>query len=138
MGILDNLNANGTVKPAARNTKNTDRADLPKSKFWLNVGYEAEDGRFVNLSQGIALDNIEALKTDTNNEEFNELRASQNELAEDLVREAEGMQPGEERVVYLQVRLRRISERTAADPKTSRYARKDRAPLTAPVAASEE
>lgn len=136
MGILDQLNSNGTAKTEARTARsggnNANRSDLPKAKFWMNVGYEV-DGRFVNIPLGIPLDTQEPLRTDTNNEEFNELRASQNELLEDLMAEAEKMQPGEERIVPLQIRLRRVTERVAADPTTSRFARKERGPLTMAV-----
>lgn len=108
-----------------KNTPAQAGTDRPKSQFWLNIGYsvtvQGEDGqeqRFVSLAQGIALDNIEAQKTNTNNAVFNQFRAAQNDLAESLINKAKTLKPGEEVIIAtgdngLSIQLRRVKEEAA-------------------------
>ena len=101
----------------------------PKAQFWLNIGYVAnegtEDEKFISLPTGIPLDTQEHLPTNSSNADFRALRCAQNDLLEQLVAFAEGLEPGEEGVIQLQVQLRRVKEEAApiaADE--NKYARK--------------
>ena len=99
--------------------------DRAKAQFWLNVGYVSEvkdeDGtyRFVSLAQGIPLDNIEALPTNSRNQGFAQFRQAQNELRDDLLAEAKKLKPGED-VIFdggpngLSIQLRRVQDEQAA------------------------
>lgn len=114
---------------ATNNNAASNSADRPKAKFWLNVGYTAnegtEDAKFISLPTGIPLDTQEPLSTKSSNEDFRAMRCAQNDLLEQLVAFAEGLEPGEEGVIQLQVQLRRVKEEAApiaADE--NKYARK--------------
>lgn len=99
--------------------------DRAKAQFWLNVGYVSdvkdEDGtyRFVSLAQGIPLDNIESLPTNSRNQNFAHFRQAQNELRDDLMEEARKLKPGED-VIFeggpsgLTFQLRRVQDEQAA------------------------
>ena len=99
--------------------------DRPKSRFWLNIGYDSgvanEDGkgtRFVALPAGIPLDGQEKLPTNSRNREFAAFQAARNDLMEQLMAVAESLQPGEEKLLNLQVQLRRVND-DMAEPDTA-------------------
>lgn len=124
MGILETLNngkAPATNRAQRRAGNNGEKRET--SKFWLNAGYETGEGRFVPLAYGIPLDNIEDLKTSGQNEEFVALRHAQNELKDDLLAEAAKLQPGQEVVIQLQVRLRRANEAMDIAPESNPFRR---------------
>lgn len=105
------------------------KADKPKAQFWLNVGYVAnegtEDAKFISLPTGIPLDTQEPLPTNSSNEDFRAMRCAQNDLLAQLIEFAEGLEPGAEGVIQLQVQLRRVKA-PAEDikPDENKYARK--------------
>lgn len=114
---------------ASNNNAASNNAERPKAKFWLNVGYTAnegtEDAKFISLPTGIPLDTQEPLSTKSSNEDFRAMRCAQNDLLEQLIEFAESLEPGAEGVIQLQVQLRRVKEETApiaADE--NKYARK--------------
>lgn len=114
---------------AYTNNAASNSADRPKAKFWLNVGYTAnegtEDAKFISLPTGIPLDTQEPLSTKSSNEDFRAMRCAQNDLLEQLVAFAEGLEPGEEGVIQLQVQLRRVKEEAAPIAAgENKYARK--------------
>lgn len=100
--------------------------DRPKAQFWINVGYSVNvnvtgpDGkdvveqRFVSMPIGIPVDTQEELKTNTRNVEWNMLQQARNELVHELIDAGGELQPGEERIVNLQVQLRRVKDEAAA------------------------
>lgn len=105
------------------------KSDRPKAQFWLNIGYTAnegtEDAKFISLPTGIPLDTQEPLNTKSSNEDFRAMRCAQNDLLEQLLDFAKGLEPGQEGVIQLQVQLRRVKEDVApiaADE--NKYARK--------------
>lgn len=107
------------------------KADRPKSQFWINIGYDSgvtdEQGnmRFVSLAVGIPLDGQERLPTNSRNHEYAAFQAARNDLYEQIMAAAQTLQPGEEKLLNLQVQLRRINEETAEiDPSTNVFARK--------------
>lgn len=135
MGIMDQITKEATNRQNRVNNRGaSNNADLPKAKFWLNVGYEMND-KFVNLPLGIPLDTQELLSTNGNatTEEailYNELRAAQNGLLEQFVAAAEELEPGEQMVVFeqeisegvkMQARIRRVMEKTAIESTESRF-----------------
>lgn len=107
----------------------TAKAEKPKAQFWLNIGYVAnegtEDAKFISLPTGIPLDTQEALPTNSSNEDFRAMRCAQNDLLEQLIEYAQGLEPGEEGLISLQVQLRRVKA-PAEDikPDENKYARK--------------
>lgn len=108
-------------KPAAT-TKPAATATRPKSQYWLNIGYDSgvigEDGKskFVSLPAGIPLDGQEPLPTNSRNAEFSAFQAARNNLMEQIQAAAEALAPGEEKMLNLQIQLRRINEDAAELP----------------------
>lgn len=88
----------------------------PKSQFWLNIGYDSgvagEDGKskFVSLPAGIPLDGQERLPTNSRNAEFSAFQSARNNLMDQIQAVAEALAPGEEKILNLQIQLRRINE----------------------------
>lgn len=95
--------------------------DRPKAQFWINVGYPVDveiDGgttetRFVSMPMGIPVDTQEELKTNTGNAEWNMLQQARNALVQLLTETGKELKPGEERIVNLQVQLRRVKDESA-------------------------
>lgn len=95
-----------------------DRKDQPKAQVWINLGYEVQvpvegggtEPRFVGLPVGIALDTQKPIDIKTRSPELAQLQAHQNQLLADLQSYAEGLAPGEETLVNLQIQLRRVKE----------------------------
>lgn len=98
-------------------------SDRVKAEYWLNIGYvsnvkDEETGtmRFVSLSQGIPLDTIETLQTNSRNKQFAYFQQARNELRDDLLEEAKkSLKPGEDMVFEagpngLTFQLRRVAE----------------------------
>ena len=122
MAITANTNRTFGARSNAAAAPSDDRA---KAQFWLNVGYVSnvkdEDGtyRFVSLAQGIPLDSIESLPTNSRNQNFAHFRQAQNELRDDLMEEARKLKPGED-VIFeggpsgLAFQLRRVQSEQAA------------------------
>jgi hypothetical protein len=98
---------------SARNAAN----DRPKAEVWLNIGMEAptivdgEDSpRFISLPAGIPLDTMEHLPTNSRNKLFAEFQSARNDLHDQIMEFAKGLEPGQEVIIPLQVQLRRVSE----------------------------
>ena len=109
----------------ARSSAAAPSDDRAKAQFWLNVGYVSkvkdEDGtyRFVSLAQGIPLDNVETLATNSSNQNFAYFRQAQNELRDDLLAEAKQLKPGEDMILEagpsgLTFQIRRVRDEQAA------------------------
>lgn len=108
------------------NNTNTTAQDRPKAEFWLNVGYSSdtkdEDGtyRFVSLSQGIPLDTIEDLPTNSSNSMFAAFQGARNDLRDQLLSVAKELDPGQATLVAedsstgLCIQIRRVREEIAA------------------------
>ena len=94
----------------------------PKSQFWLNIGYDSgvagEDGKskFVSLPAGIPLDGQERLPVNSRNAEFSAFQSARNNLMEQIEAVAADLAPGEERMLNLQIQLRRINDEAAEAP----------------------
>lgn len=107
------------------------KEELPKAKFWLNLGYESpvaeEDGskRFVSLPLGLPLDTQEPVKIAGKNKDWQAFQAARNGLLAQLMELAETLQPGEDAVFTMEVQLRRVSEGdVVVDEATNKYAAK--------------
>lgn len=99
-----------------KNTANKSAKDeLPKSQFWLNMGYTVEgageDGEdvFISLPFGQPLDPMEHVRTSSKNENYRLQQMARNELLDQLNELAKSLEPGEEIIVPLQIQLRRIN-----------------------------
>lgn len=94
----------------------------PKAQFWLNIGYDSgvqdESGgtKFVSLPVGIPLDNNEKLPTNSRNAEFAAFQAARNDLMEQVMAVAGNLAPGEEKLLNLQIQLRRVNDEAAEIP----------------------
>jgi hypothetical protein len=83
-------NANIMDFTAAGNRNNNVRRDrngeeLPKSQLWLNFGYVAQNGSFIALPSGVAVDTMREADTRGQNEEFVKKSLASNALEVKLV-----------------------------------------------------
>ena len=97
--------------------------DLPKSQFWLNVGYDVkvkneetneDETVFISLPMGIALDSMQPVKTNSSNKRFTKIQQARNSLAEQIMEHCKTLQPGETSNIQLQIQVRRIAEEQSA------------------------
>ena len=93
-----------------------------KALLWLNVGYVSdvkdEDGtnRFVSLPLGIPVDSMEALPTNSRNQEYAMFQQARNDLLAQIMEVAKGVKPGEAKILNLQIQLRRVNDESASAP----------------------
>lgn len=130
-------NAINITKPvfAAKTAAATGTA-RPKAQIWMNLGYEiqvpATDGtmetRFINLPMGLPLDTMEEVATTSTNEVFAAMQIAKNDLLKQLLAAAADLTPGGERIVNLQVQMRRVNDAAAnvqlTDPAVNPFLRK--------------
>lgn len=112
---LDFKNAFPQSAPSAAGT--TNKSDRPTAQFWLNVGYdsgvvdpETGESKFISLPLGIPVDTQEHLKANGKNREFAQFQAARNDLLDQIMAHANQLEPGESKLVNLQIQLRRVSE----------------------------
>ena len=108
----------------------------PKAQIWMNLGYEiqvpATDGtmetRFINLPMGLPLDTMEEVATTSTNEVFAAMQIAKNDLLKQLLAAAADLPAGGERIVNLQVQMRRVNDAAAnvqlTDPAVNPFLRK--------------
>ena len=94
--------------------------DKPKAQFWINVGYEVQvqagdqvETRFVSLATGIPVDTQEKLATNSRNAEYAAFQHARNNLHDQIMEAAAALSPGEERMLNLQIQLRRVNDEMA-------------------------
>lgn len=107
-----------------------------KAQIWMNLGYEiqvpATDGtmetRFINLPMGLPLDTMEEVATTSTNEVFAAMQIAKNDLLKQLLAAAADLPAGGERIVNLQVQMRRVNDAAAnvqlTDPAVNPFLRK--------------
>lgn len=102
----------------------------PVANFWLNIGYVAEgagdDGedRFVSLPVGIPVDTMEPVSVNSRSDSYREFQSARNDLYEQVMAVAKNLKPGEDKILNLQIQLRRIGEeRGPVAAEQNRYAR---------------
>ena len=111
-----------TPQKSLLNQQANAKDELPKSEFWLNVGYSVdtknEEGHnetvFISLPMGIALDSMKPVKTTSSNKRFQHIQQARNSLAEQIMEFCKTLQPGETGNLNLQIQVRRVSEEAAA------------------------
>lgn len=121
----------------SRSNNTTSAQDRPKAEFWLNIGYisdtKDEDGtfRFVSLAQGIPMDTIEDLSTNSSNSMFAAFQGARNDLRDQLLDVAKELDPGQATYVAedpktgLCIQIRRVREEVSAPTGSSNpYAKK--------------
>lgn len=103
----------------------------PQAELWINIGYTSDiqddQGQpyFISLAQGVPLDTLEELPTNSRNDKFAAFNAARNDLQEQLMAFAEQLQPGEARTIQLEVQLRRKNAPAAPiDPAKNPMVRK--------------
>ena len=113
MGLYDNAETTSTAsqnRAERRANRGGPASDKPKAQFWANIGeYDEDMGRFINLAYGIPLDAIEDVP-ESGSDEWREFRAEQNFLRDDVLADLQDMEPGEERILNLQIRVRRVKD----------------------------
>jgi hypothetical protein len=131
-------NAINLTKPVfpSKASKAADGTVRPKAQIWLNLGYEvqvpADDGtmetRFINLPMGLPLDTMEEVPTTSTNEVFAAMQIAKNDLLKQLLAAAADLPSGGERIVNLQVQMRRVNDSAANvslnDPTVNPFLRK--------------
>ena len=130
-------NAISITKPVfAAKTAATPATARPKAQIWMNLGYEiqvpATDGtmetRFINLPMGLPLDTMEEVATTSTNEVFAAIQIAKNDLLKQLLTAAADLPAGGERIVNLQVQMRRVNDAAAnvqlTDPAVNPFLRK--------------
>ena len=131
-------NAINISKPvfAAKSTAAAPANARPKAQVWMNIGYEIEvpstegtmETRFINLPMGLPLDTMEEVPTTSSNQVFAAMQVAKNDLLKQLLAAAAELVPGQERIVNLQVQLRRVNDANAnamlADPDVNPFLRK--------------
>ena len=119
-----NKSASGSIFGAPANGS---KADQPKAKVWMNIGYvqpvtvktegsddEHIEHRFISIPVGIPLDTMEPKAVVGNSDDFRALTSAQNNLLEMLQKAAEQLAPGQEEIVNLQIQMRRVKDPVAA------------------------
>ena len=131
-------NAINITKPvfAAKSTAAATGTARPKAQIWMNLGYEIQvptsDGtmetRFINLPMGLPLDTMEEVATTSSNEVFAAMQIAKNDLLKQLLAAAADLPAGGERIVNLQVQMRRVNDAAAnvslSDPAVNPFLRK--------------
>jgi len=131
-------NAISITKPvfAAKTAAAAAATARPKAQIWMNLGYEiqvpATDGtmetRFINLPMGLPLDTMEEVATTSTNEVFAAMQVAKNDLLKQLLTAAADLPAGGERIVNLQVQMRRVNDAAAnvqlTDPAVNPFLRK--------------
>lgn len=113
MAAIDFNKTFGTDKATAPAASASNK---PKAQLWLNIGYdsgvkdESGETRFVSLPVGIPVDTMEALPTNSRNKEYAQFNAARNNLHEQIMAVAAGLEAGESRILNLQIQLRRVNE----------------------------
>ncbi len=98
------------------------KAEREKAVLWLNIGYVSdvkdEDGtnRFVSLPLGIPVDSMEALPTNSRNQDFAMFQKARNDLLAQIMEVAKGVKPGESKILNLQIQLRRVNDEATSVP----------------------
>jgi hypothetical protein len=96
--------------------------DKPKAKVWMNVGYEM-NGRFIHVpGSGTPIDTTEALPVRGQNEDYIKQVTAQNGTLKLLQDIGAKLQPGQEQVLNLQVRIRRVNEELVVAREDNEYA----------------
>lgn len=92
------------------------RGDQPKAQFWLNIGYDSGvvdeatgESRFIALPVGIPLDTQEHVNANARHDGYAAAQAARNDLLDQMMAVAQTMDPGESRILKLDIQLRRIS-----------------------------
>jgi hypothetical protein len=112
MGVTIDFNQQNTQPQNGRRStpfagQNTPNGDKPKSQLWLDVG-RTVNGTFIKLPLGQGIDTMYPREMRGQNPEFAKQVAAENELLAALQKLGFKFQPGEERTLNLEVRLRRV------------------------------
>lgn len=129
MAILDftttpeqSSNTNGRGNNGGRNMPfgNMTQVQQPKATVWVNIGVP-KNGKFIQLPIGLPIDTMSKSEIRGQNEDFVKQRTAQNDLLEYLQKLGASLQPGEERDLNLQVRIRRINQELTVDKESNEY-----------------
>lgn len=85
------------------------REERPQTQFWLNIGFVAEDGTFIGLPMGLALDTMEKRQIRGSNAEWNALQSASNALLDYVLEGAKTLGAGDETIANgLTIQIKRV------------------------------
>jgi hypothetical protein len=127
MGLLDDLD--NTAKPEPVNGTQQPAKPRVESEAWLNIGlpkrYQKSDGtiveKFISTPFGLPLQGMRdnevqrSLPTTEDGMIHRKVMLAGNEFRDELIRIALAMEPGEEKMIPLQVRIRRTKAKASLD-----------------------
>lgn len=98
-------------------TEKKGKQERETNQVWANIGVVRKDGEgkdvFVGLPLGVPCDGLKAKKvpgSDTDKQDYRNLVIAQNAFLEAFQKHMAGLKPGQEKVLNLQVQIRRIKE----------------------------
>lgn len=104
----------GSASNVAR-TQAPAREERPQTQYWMNIGFVAEDGTFVGLPMGIALDTMEHRQIRGGNAEWNAMQAASNALLDYILEGAKTLGAGEETIAEgLSIQIKRVKAEAGA------------------------
>lgn len=109
MALLNDLVKNQSANRNGRQAASTQ--DRPDAQTWMNIGYETEDGKFVNLPLGIAIDTMEPVAVRGQDDEWIALQTARNELLKAVQAAGDDLAPGATITLNLQVQVRRVNDK---------------------------
>lgn len=126
-GILDQLAAASKSNNSGRGR--TAPEDRPQAQVWLNIGYTVEkaDGTstFINIPVGVPLDTAELKRVPKSDGEYAQIVHSGNELLKELQALGDKLEPGEAKVVHLEVEVRRTKDNVEIDADSNIFSLKN-------------
>ncbi len=91
-----------------------------KADFWLNVGYTVDEQTdegvvqtFISLPLGIPLDDQKTLPENSSNQRYAALSAARNDLYQQVMAACGELADGEERILDLQIQIRKVRGESA-------------------------
>lgn len=101
---------------AVSNNPTTERSN---AQLWLNIGFTRDDGKFINLPFGIAIDTMKFIEFKGQNQDWINEQDQRNALLEALQIKGDGLAAGDDLLLDgLELRLLRVKEKVL--PQTNR------------------
>ena len=93
-----------------------------EAEVWLNIGYFAEeDGEFISLPYGIALDTMKDANTRSNDPHWRAIAHAKNELLAQLLALADKLQEGESKTLNNNIVIQMYSKKASDDTVDTTY-----------------
>ena len=110
-------------KSALPTTATAAPQERAKADYWLNVGYTVDEQTdegivqtFISLPLGIPLDDQKTLPENSSNQRYAALSAARNDLYQQVMAACSELADGEERILDLQIQIRKVRSEAASVP----------------------